>query len=259
MPIVRKAKQEDSESIVKILLDGIGERLAAYTIYSAQGVTAYVRAQIKSCNLGTSCFFVSENDSGIIGFAEFKFFGSEIFLNNIYVSEQGRGAGIGKVLLNAGLVMAQEKNMCEIVLDVFKHNINALNWYRKLGFKSREEFSWLVIDQNPSRDSKWFKILNLPFAECVCSEFGFATLDISTELDSYSVGILNDNFYRVTSPEVLQDQTLLAGLKLLDSSKKILFIGNDSSLPDLEENSYVKVATCLRMAANVDGVIAYLN
>lgn len=256
MPIIRLAKPDDSETIVKILRDGLGERLLKYTIYGTHGMAAFVQAQITNYNFGITRYFVSEEAGEIVGFAEFRLLAKEIFLNNIYVATHGRGTGSGKALLHAGLVLAQERGLSRIGLDVFSDNTKALSWYEKLGFEVNDEFVWLEMELRSDFTVQNLKILNLPFAECIRRDFGFATLDIETPSGSCSVGMLNDHFYRVTAPDILKDQELLAYLKLLGPSKKMLYIGNVSTLPDIEENSYLKIANSLRMSTDIKNVIA---
>jgi ribosomal protein S18 acetylase RimI-like enzyme len=65
----------------------------------------------------------------------------EYYISNIATYPQHRGLGVGKRLI---LEAEQEAKMVgaeRIVLDVEKENINAIDFYKKLGYKTIKEFS----------------------------------------------------------------------------------------------------------------------
>lgn len=259
MPTIRLAQPDDSETIVKILRDGLGDKLSNYTIYCSHGMPAFIRAQIKSHDLGGTKYFVSEEDGQIVGFAEFRLLAKEIFLNNIYVTPLGRGSGSGKALLSAGLVLAQERGLIRIGLDVFSDNSKALTWYEKLGFELASESVWLEMEIKADSNKQHFKILNLPFANCLYRNYGFASLEIETSTGEYSVGLLGENFFRVSEAKFFEDKDALACLTTFDSSRKLLYIGNMLHFPTVNPNSYTKVATSFRLSASVVTVLSHMS
>jgi len=58
-----------------------------------------------------------------------------LWIDLVYVDEEHRGKGLGKMLYDDVAKIAQEKNVNIIALDVFAINQNSLNFHKKLGFE----------------------------------------------------------------------------------------------------------------------------
>ena len=90
-----------------------------------------------------SVVFVVENDTEIVasGYAKIKEdrhylkHKKQGYLGFMYVSEDHRGKGINKIIIDELLNWCKEKNVMEIRLDVYEDNIPAINAYQKTGFK----------------------------------------------------------------------------------------------------------------------------
>jgi GNAT superfamily N-acetyltransferase len=57
--------------------------------------------------------------------------GQRMYLEDIVVTEQKRGLGIGKLLLDRLIIEAKEKKLSGIVWQVLEWNESAINFYRK--------------------------------------------------------------------------------------------------------------------------------
>lgn len=83
--------------------------------------------------------FVAENDKKqIVGFASFFFAyyswtGKAIYLDDLYVKEDYRNQGIGKKLLEAVINLAQTEKCRKLRWQVSKWNMNAIQFYKKMG------------------------------------------------------------------------------------------------------------------------------
>jgi ribosomal protein S18 acetylase RimI-like enzyme len=78
----------------------------------------------------------SDRHEVIMGFALYyirysTWKGQRMYLEDILVTEQARGKGIGKLLFDQLIVEAKEKNLSGIVWQVLEWNEPAINFYKK--------------------------------------------------------------------------------------------------------------------------------
>jgi GNAT superfamily N-acetyltransferase len=90
--------------------------------------------------------FVAVEDNVIIGFALYyvrysTWKGQRMYLEDILVTEQSRGKGIGKLLFDRLIEEAKEKKFNGIVWQVLDWNEPAINFYKKYNAKIENE--WL--------------------------------------------------------------------------------------------------------------------
>ena len=98
---------------------------------------------------------VYEENSEIVGFAMLEFVNkpesahaySSIFLKveEIGVSKNFQGRGIGNALIEKAKIIAREKGVLEIQLDVWAFNKSALKFYKNAGFENYREYLRLKI------------------------------------------------------------------------------------------------------------------
>ncbi|MDQ2862943.1 MAG: GNAT family N-acetyltransferase [Bacteroidota bacterium] len=82
--------------------------------------------------------FVAETDGMVQGFALYyvrysTWKGQRMYLEDILVSEESRGKGLGKLLFDKLIEEAKEKNLNGIVWQVLDWNEPAINFYKKNG------------------------------------------------------------------------------------------------------------------------------
>lgn len=90
--------------------------------------------------------FVAEDDEKIIGFALYyirysTWKGCRMYLEDIIVTEDYRGKGIGKLLFDQLIIEAKEKKFSGITWQVLEWNEPAINFYKKY---------------NASFDAEWY-------------------------------------------------------------------------------------------------------
>lgn len=90
--------------------------------------------------------FVAEEDGLILGFALYyirysTWKGQRMYLEDILVTEQARGKGIGKLLMDQLIVEAKERKLNGIVWQVLEWNEPAINFYKK--YNADFDAEWL--------------------------------------------------------------------------------------------------------------------
>jgi GNAT superfamily N-acetyltransferase len=91
-------------------------------------------------------FFVAENDKEIIGLSLFywrysTWKGKRLYLEDIIVTEQERGKGIGKLLFDRTMQHSLDENCSGMMWQVLDWNEPAINFYRK--YESTISGQWL--------------------------------------------------------------------------------------------------------------------
>jgi GNAT superfamily N-acetyltransferase len=89
--------------------------------------------------------FVAEEENIIQGFALYyirysTWKGQRMYLEDIIVTQEARGKGIGKLLFEALIAEAKEKKFCGIVWQVLDWNEPAINFYKKYNAKFDSEW-----------------------------------------------------------------------------------------------------------------------
>ncbi|HEX8176476.1 MAG TPA: GNAT family N-acetyltransferase [Pyrinomonadaceae bacterium] len=132
---IRKAKQEDKESIYHVHAKAIRETCASH--YSQEVIRIWVgRLQPEKYGVAISSneFFVAEKDGSVVGFGELDPIGGEIA--GLYVSPDASGRGVGWKLLCALEEKARALGLESLHLD---SSLNAVSFYERAGFKSLEK------------------------------------------------------------------------------------------------------------------------
>jgi ribosomal protein S18 acetylase RimI-like enzyme len=83
-------------------------------------------------------FFVAEVDSKIIGISLYYFRystwkGKRLYMEDIIVTEEMRGNGIGKILFDATVAVAKNTKCTGMMWQVLDWNTSAVGFYRKYG------------------------------------------------------------------------------------------------------------------------------
>ena len=131
--IIRRAQKEDCARILELI-----KELAAYEKAPAE-VTVSLE-HFEESGFGKSPVwwaFVAETEGQVQGFALYyirysTWKGQRMYLEDLLVTEQMRGKGIGKLLFDELIKEAKEKKFTGIVWQVLEWNEPAINFYKKL-------------------------------------------------------------------------------------------------------------------------------
>lgn len=146
---IRRAVSEDCPRLLELV-----KELAVYE-RAPEEVTVSLKHFIES-GFGEQPVwwaFVAEENGIILGFALYyirysTWKGQTMYLEDILVTEQARGKGIGKMLFDQLLEEAKEKNFNRITWQVLEWNEPAMNFYRKYNTKFDPEWVNGIIDLN---------------------------------------------------------------------------------------------------------------
>lgn len=92
-------------------------------------------------NHGNTFILFALHEGDFIGlvtcFINFSTFKAKPYINihDVVVLKEYRGKGIGRMLLQKIIDLAQERNYCKVTLEVRDDNINAQGLYKSLGFQ----------------------------------------------------------------------------------------------------------------------------
>ena len=97
----------------------------------------------------------SDNHDVILGFALYyirysTWKGQRMYLEDILVTEQARGKGLGKLLFDQLIEEAKEKNFSGIVWQVLEWNEPAINFYKKYNANLDQEWINCSINTPPT-------------------------------------------------------------------------------------------------------------
>ncbi|MCO4291715.1 GNAT family N-acetyltransferase [Solitalea sp. MAHUQ-68] len=129
---IRDARKEDCPRLLELI-----KELAIYE--KAPDEVTVTLEHFEETGFGESPVwkaFVAEKDGYVVGFALYyvrysTWKGSRMYLEDILVTEEMRGAGIGKLLFDRLIVEAKEKKFNGMVWQVLEWNEPAINFYKK--------------------------------------------------------------------------------------------------------------------------------
>ena len=140
--IIRRAVKEDCPRLLELV-----KELALYE-KAPEEVTVTLEHFVDS-GFGKNPVwwaFVAEENDLVLGFALYyirysTWKGQRMYLEDILVTEQARGKGIGKLLFDQLIVEAKEKKLSGIVWQVLEWNEPAINFYKK--YNSNFDPEWI--------------------------------------------------------------------------------------------------------------------
>jgi GNAT superfamily N-acetyltransferase len=129
---IRKAVKEDCSRLLQLV-----QELATYE-RAPQEVTVTLQ-HFEESGFGSNPVwwaYVAEEENLVLGFALYyirysTWKGQRMYLEDILVTEEARGKGIGTLLMDQLIAEAKEKKFSGIVWQVLEWNEPAINFYKK--------------------------------------------------------------------------------------------------------------------------------
>jgi len=141
-----KATIADLASLQKISRETFFETFAEHN--TADNMAKYLDQEFTEHKLSAelnnhnSAFYFAEHEGNIIGYLKVNFGNAQtelkednaLEIERIYVSKQFLGKGVGQVLYDKAIEIANNKNADYVWLGVWEENHRAINFYKKNGF-----------------------------------------------------------------------------------------------------------------------------
>jgi GNAT superfamily N-acetyltransferase len=145
---IRKANSKDSKDIIRLIIE-----LAKFEKLLPPDEKAKQRLFIHAFGKNPSFYVLLAKTNGTaVGYAFYFFTYSSflarrtLYLEDIFVSENYRNKGIGKLLFNELVNIAKKQKCGRMEWCVLEWNINAINFYEKLGARQLKEWNYYRLD-----------------------------------------------------------------------------------------------------------------
>ncbi len=75
--------------------------------------------------------------------------GRDALIDEMFIAKEFRGGGLGKSALNSAVEEAKKFGVKAIYLEVNRNNVRAQEFYKSLGFRSRDQFFLMDLNLKP--------------------------------------------------------------------------------------------------------------
>lgn len=227
------AKPGEAKAIVELTQKEFPPEQIRLFWYGCSGSWRYIEDLIRLQTFGgESVFLVARGESGLLGFIEVRRFFDSICLNNGAISEAAAGMGVYRKLFTESILLGEKEGYTKAFHDVF-HGNTLSEFHKRLGYEVTESFKWVTAALPSGEPSGIVTISGIPQANTVHEKYGFSQFLLTTQMRSYQVGRLGDDWFRTTDSELLSDKDALFALNRLDASRSILCIcSEEKMLPD---------------------------
>jgi len=253
--IYRRAEREDLTQIVNLVKGAFSSRYIDMMIWGCSGIRKYLAdlldSNLELCDISN---YVAVINDKVAAVAQLKRDprNRQLYLNYICTDSTCRRNNVASKLLFHSI--AEESDSFDLMaLDVFVDNSIASNWYCDLGFSPVFSKQWAIAEISTS-NSRIGYISGLPQSDRCFAEYGFSQFTLTTNSSTYSVGLLGENYFRISDANIFQDPIAISTLAKYASARKLLLITENLPAPD-EALQFSNVAETIHMNAPIGAMI----
>ena len=252
----RKAESGDVNAIVNLVKRAFFAVNIDMMIWGCSGIDRYLADLILAEELSDISVYVAADHNKIVAVAQLKRMPSarQLYLNYICTDVAYQRKNIGSNLLDHS-IKVESDGFDTIVLDVFVKNTIAYNWYINFGFKPILIKEWFVAKVK-NLDQGTGYISDLPQSNLCFAKYGFSQFTVSTKTKNYSVGLLGENYFRISDEEILYDPEAITTLYEYSKTRNILLITETTA----ERNAtldLINVASTVQMRIPISSIVAF--
>lgn len=258
---IKAAVPGDARAIVRLIRQGFRRSDLGLFIYGCRGITTYVAEEILGARGARNPYSVASLAGSVVGCVDLRQRPEGLFLNYIAVAPKARSRGIAVELLRWVLASPERQSASRFTLDVLDDNTVALDWYLRLGFSDEGHHLWCERDGNSVGrvDARAAELDGWPQAEASQRRYGFSRFGVVTRAGRYDVGRLGDRWFRILSPETLEDGDAMGCLNNLDPRRRFLCILRDPVESQLRRLGLRTIRRTRRLSIETASLIANLG
>lgn len=220
---VRRAASTDAVHVVAIIQEGFDAWVNERTIYGSSGINRYVEDAIGAVHFSVPQFLAAGIDTQVLAVAQASVRQRDVMLSYICTREGSRSMGLGRELMKEVAQLGSEMGG-SVILDVFRANIRAIEWYQSFNFVETSKFGWWepIGERRSSGPGGPVVVSGLPQADLCQTQFGFSEFTLEVDSGSYQVGRLGSKWFRLTDVAAACDPDLVAALNKFEPSRSVL-------------------------------------
>ena len=227
----RLAQPQDVKGIVDLARISFDAKLLDKIIYGCSGFDKYLSLVLANNFRGRDIYFlIAAEETKIISFYEFRLLSQTYYINYMATDRNFRSRGIGMRMLLIGMNYTTEYHT-QTACDIFTENVKGVKFYEGIGFKRKGATYWMVLPLIAPSQERWFMIQDIPQSVALNNLFGFSTFRVTTEQNTYIVGLFENRYFRINNYDGLKDPSLLSALMSLDSNRKMLLLSSIENIP----------------------------
>lgn len=147
---IRRAENKDIPRITELLSQVLELHAAIRPDIFISGTTKYTKEELEDMvkNNSNPIYVAADDKDNVIGYAFCQIkkqpFSNNmvpfqsLFIDDLCVDKKTRGKHVGKALFEYVKEEAKSLNCYEVSLNVWEGNDNAINFYKSMGFKTKE-------------------------------------------------------------------------------------------------------------------------
>lgn len=207
---IREITFDEINDFVEIIRSSLKDIYLIPSIYRSNNINKFILNEMTN-KLSPYKYFGVFVSNILITSAEFKFSSFKtVFLNMIATKPGFQNQGLGKKLFNYAIDYFIKNNIENIELDVYGDNINALNWYEKIGFNEKSTSLFYEVVKNMNVDKKMnIFINNFPQYEIMKNEYDFGYIDVTFNSGRVSFGFIKNDLILRNESFDLHDSELI--------------------------------------------------